>query len=82
MGRAARSLGRMTISVVLRLVERALYAGRLAGEAEIVETGERLVVRDADDLMCFLRGVEADRGRTGGPDRRADFDGRGVGDAR
>lgn len=49
----------MAISVVLRLVERALVAGRLAGEAEIVETGERRVVRDADDLVRFLGGSAA-----------------------
>jgi hypothetical protein len=45
----------MTISVVLRLVEQALACGRLAGEAEIVETGERAAVRDADELVQFLR---------------------------
>jgi hypothetical protein len=45
----------MTVSVVLRLVEQALAAGRLAGEAEVVETGERRVVRDAEDLLAFLR---------------------------
>lgn len=45
----------MTISIVLRLAEQALAAGRLAGEAEIVETGERASVRDADELVRFLR---------------------------
>lgn len=45
----------MAISVVLRLVEQALRAGRLAGEVEVVETGERRVVKDADELVRFLR---------------------------
>jgi hypothetical protein len=45
----------MTISVVLRLAERALDCGRLAGEAEVVETGERRTVRNAEELIEFLR---------------------------
>ncbi len=54
MGRLASSVVRVTISVVLRLVERALAGGRLAGEAEIVETGERGTVRDGAELVDFL----------------------------
>ncbi len=46
----------MTVCVVLRLVAEALVCGRLAGEAEIVETGERATVRDATDLLRFLTG--------------------------
>jgi len=45
----------MTVSVVLRLVEQALASGRLAGEAEVVATGERRSVRDAKELLEFLR---------------------------
>jgi hypothetical protein len=61
----------MTVSVVLRLAEQALAAGRLAGEAEVVETGERTVVRDADGLVRFL-------GSLGSPSARDDhLDGRG-----
>jgi hypothetical protein len=45
----------MTISLVLRVAPEALAAGRLAGEAEVVETGERTVVRDAEELVAFLR---------------------------
>jgi hypothetical protein len=57
----------MAISVVLRLVEQALRAGRLAGEAEIVQTGERVVVRDADELVRFLRpAVESGNGPEAG----------------
>jgi hypothetical protein len=44
----------MTISVVLRLAPAALGAGRLAGEAELVATGERATVRDADELIRFV----------------------------
>jgi hypothetical protein len=44
----------VTVSVVLRLVDTALHAGRLAGEAEIVATGERATVRDADELIRFV----------------------------
>jgi hypothetical protein len=46
----------MTVSLLLRLVERALAAGRLTGEAVLVETGERAVVRDAQEIVEFVRG--------------------------
>jgi hypothetical protein len=46
----------MTVSLLLRLVERALASGRLAGEAVLVETGERAVVRDAHEIVEFVRG--------------------------
>jgi hypothetical protein len=49
----------MTISVVLRLIESALAAARVAGEAEIVRTGERVVVHDEQELLQFLRRGEA-----------------------
>jgi hypothetical protein len=45
----------MTISLLLRVVPEALAAGRLAGEAQHVESGKRAVVRDADELIAFLR---------------------------
>jgi hypothetical protein len=48
----------MTISLLLRLVPEALAAGRLAGEAQHVETGKRAVVRDVDELIAFLRGED------------------------
>jgi hypothetical protein len=44
----------MTVSVVLRIPQAALDAGRLAGEVELVATGERATVRDADDLIRFV----------------------------
>jgi hypothetical protein len=45
----------MTVSVLLRLAGEALERGRLAGEAEVVDTGRRAVVRDAGELVEFLR---------------------------
>lgn len=48
----------MTVSVVLRIASQALAAGRLAGEVELVETGERAVVRNADELVALLRGKD------------------------
>lgn len=45
----------MTISVVLRLALPALREGRLAGHAEIVADGTRLVIRDADELIDAVR---------------------------
>jgi hypothetical protein len=53
-GRLPRSVVAVTVSVVLRLVSAALDAGRLAGEAEVVATGERRIVRDADELIRFV----------------------------
>jgi hypothetical protein len=44
----------MTVSVILNLSPQALAAGRLAGSAEIVRTGERRLVRDAAELVAFL----------------------------
>jgi hypothetical protein len=48
----------MTISVVLRLVERAVASGRLAGEAHLVESGVRAEIRDADELLAFVQRAE------------------------
>jgi hypothetical protein len=54
-GRRRRSFGCVTISVVLRLLTEALERGRLAGQLEVVETGEQTLVRDADEVVAFLR---------------------------
>ncbi len=52
----------MTISVVLRLTLPALREGRLAGHAEIVADGTRLVIHDADELdEAVLRHAEVAR---------------------
>lgn len=45
----------MTISVILRLTVPALREGRLAGQAEIVADGTRIVVRDAAELIDAMR---------------------------
>jgi hypothetical protein len=44
-----------SVAVVLHLAEQALDEGRLAGEAEIVETGMRGIVRDGNELVSFVR---------------------------
>ena len=44
----------VTHSVVLRLSPEPLLAGRLAGEVELVATGRRGVVSDADELYRLL----------------------------
>ncbi len=55
--RAGRKLGPMgvSVSVVLHLVAEALDEGRLAGEAEVVETGDRGMIASADDLVDFIQ---------------------------
>jgi hypothetical protein len=45
----------MTISLLLRVAPEALAAGRLAGDAQHVESGKRAVVKDAEELIAFLR---------------------------
>ena len=40
---------------MLRLVRVELDAGELVGNAELVATGERAVVRDVHELIEFLR---------------------------
>jgi hypothetical protein len=56
----------MSVSVVLRIADAALAAGRLAGEAELVATGERAVVKDADELLAFVRRLRREQhGETG-----------------
>ncbi len=43
-----------SVSVVLRLAGQALDEGRLAGEVELVESGERTLVGNADELISFV----------------------------
>jgi hypothetical protein len=45
----------VTVLVVLRLAAQALAGGTLAGEAELVATGEKRVVESAEELLAFLR---------------------------
>lgn len=68
----------MIVSFVLRLVADRLVEGVTVGHVEAVDTGERAVVRDVDELVGFLRGVATaaapsdpaalDRVRPAGPD--------------
>jgi len=44
----------MTISIVLRLSPVAIGAHRLAGEVEVVATGERRLISSVDELVSFL----------------------------
>jgi hypothetical protein len=49
----------MTLSVLLRLVSEALAQGRVAGHAEVVDTGETVVFKDQDEMLAFLQGASA-----------------------
>lgn len=48
------------VSVVLRLLDPDAAAGRVCGELEVVQTGERHRFRDADDLLALLERLRAD----------------------
>lgn len=73
-GRPASSVDLVSIAVLLRLLREPLVAGRLVGEAELVDTGERTVVRDAGQLIAYLRDRELSdgeghpKGKSSGPD--------------
>jgi hypothetical protein len=54
----------MNISVLIRLLTDGLAEGRVAGHAEVVDTGETLVFKDQDEMLAFLHQAGA-RG-TGG----------------
>lgn len=56
----------MSVSVILRLLERSLASGQLAGEVEIVGTGERAVVATTEDLVRFLLAKHTDETNQGG----------------
>ncbi len=45
----------MNVSVLLRLVPGALTEGRVAGHAEVVDTGETAVFKDLEEMVAFLR---------------------------
>ncbi len=62
----------MSISVLLRLVREPLASGQLVGQVEVVETGERTVVRSAGELIGYLRATlsqdgDEDGSSHGGP---------------
>lgn len=45
----------MSVAVLLRLVAEALAEGRVAGHAEVVETGATAVFKDQAEMVAFLR---------------------------
>lgn len=44
----------MTVAVLLRLISGAQANGRVAGHAEIVDTGETHVFRDHQEMLAIL----------------------------
>lgn len=52
----------MTVSVLLRLVSDTLTSGRVAGHAEVVETGETAMFKDPAEMLQFLRRVSTQGG--------------------
>jgi len=60
-------VGSRNISVLLRLAPQALSSGRLAGRAEIVETGESTQIRDSEELVAFLRAEGSPERQLGRP---------------
>lgn len=53
------------ITVVLRVVPGAAIDGRLAGRVEVVDTGESVPVRNADELMELLTRLARDADASG-----------------
>ncbi|MCU0306558.1 MAG: hypothetical protein MUE51_02100 [Thermoleophilia bacterium] len=49
----------MTVSVILRLAPAAVRVGRLAGQVELIATGETATIRDAEELLAFLAAAAA-----------------------
>jgi hypothetical protein len=45
----------VNISVLLRLLREPLASGHVVGQVEVVETGERMVVRNVKELVAYLR---------------------------
>lgn len=58
----------MTVSVLLRLITETLAEGRVAGQAEIVDTGEAMVFRDQDEMVAFLQRATTPQSITDGED--------------
>lgn len=47
----------MSVSILLRLMPGSRTGGRLAGHAEIVDTGEVVSFRDSDEMVAVLHRV-------------------------
>jgi hypothetical protein len=45
----------MNISILLRVVADALAEGRIAGRAEVVDTGESVLFKDQDEMLAFIQ---------------------------
>ena len=50
----------MNISILLRVVADALMEGRIAGRAEVVDTGETIVFKDQDEMLAFIQTASID----------------------
>jgi hypothetical protein len=59
-GHPVRTFARMLVSFVLRLVPEALRAGVLAGQVEVVATGEHRAVHGFDELIAFCKQAAAE----------------------
>ena len=57
MGRPTPTLHGMNVSVLLRILPSSRTGGRLAGQAQVIETGETQVFADHDEMLAFLRHV-------------------------
>lgn len=49
----------MSLSILVRVIPELLREGRVAGQAEVVETGQSVVFRDAEEVIGFIRLVGA-----------------------
>ncbi|MEA2622128.1 MAG: hypothetical protein QOH61_1038 [Chloroflexota bacterium] len=45
----------MNVSILLRLVADALGEGRVAGHAEVVDTGEIAAFKDQEEMLAILQ---------------------------
>ena len=50
----------MNVSILLRLIPAARAGGRIAGQAELIETGETAVFASDDEMLAFLRHATAE----------------------
>ena len=68
----------MNVSVLLRILPSSRTGGRLAGQAQVIETGETQVFADHDEMLVFLRhaaqATAAHPATDGRPDRSAPAD--------
>ena len=62
----------MTVAVLLRLISGSQANGRVAGRAEIVDTGETEMFKDEEEMLAILE--RASRPITAAADRPAQPD--------